>query len=343
MPPVKTDGSEVKSNETLAQHKERVAAAAQEHARAQTSAAKANSDRPTFPASPSTQSSIPEFMQDKGIVAPIKAPEPTTPAPVGQTQVRVEGQLTNDEPEWQKVARERGWKTPADAINSYMNLEREFHSRMNQQRQPIPAYTPPPPPYQPAPPLAPWQQPMQQVAPVNVVQQLARRHGISLEDAERLVPLVAEVSQAAAEMAAQQERARYDPVVIDLQKKVSRSEEQMEIANDPAMRVPRVQYEVNKILSENPSVFDYEHRPLRWALDRALRVIAQDLVRADPTLQSPIPGYPSQPPVTAGQPTGTRDASPRVGENVDLAGNYFKLKTAQEKKDFLVSMGVASE
>lgn len=338
MPTLK-DGSESRPGETLAQHKERVMTAAQDHAKAQKVAAQATTSRPPdgFPASPSTPSQIPEFMQKMGVTTPDQPkPESAPQAKPGEAPAQ-----NGEEPEWQKVARERGWKTPADAINSYMSLEREFHTRMNQQRQQQP---PPPPAYQPPPPPV-YQQPVYMPQPQTpFVQQLARKHGISLEDAERLLPFVSDVSNAAAANAVQEVRSTYEPVVVDLQRKVARSEEQMEIANDPAMRVPRVQYEVNRILVENPTAFQFERQPLKWALDRALRNIAQELVRADQSYLQQVPGYPSQPPVTAGTPTGTRDnGAPSPGPKIDLAGNYFKLKTAAEKKEMLAAMGVVVE
>lgn len=335
--PTPKDGSESKPTETLAQHKERVMTAAQDHAKAQKVAAQATTNRPPegFPASPATQPSIPEFMQEMGVKPPEqpKVPEPQKPTPPS----------SHGEPEWQKIARENGhtWKSPEDAVRSYMNLKREFHVRMNQQR----------PPVQQAPPQQPVSQPsvyLQQPVyaappPVNLVQQLARKHGISIEDAERLLPLVAEVSEAASQNAMIQERARYEPIVVDLQKKVYQNEEMNEVANDPAMRVPRVQYEVNKLLTENQTVFQYEPQPLKWALERALRNIAIENIRADQNYSAQIPGYPTQPPVTAGTPTGTRNDSSVREPAIDLAGNYFKLKTAAEKREFLVAMGVPAE
>lgn len=336
------DALAAKPGESVADHKSRVIEAAQAHTEAQKLAARASNQRPPdgFPLPPGAQSNIPDFMQRMGVTSPQASEPQSAPnsSPNGQQKPKNGAQ----EPEWVKLARERGWKTPEDAIRSYQALEKEFHAKnreLQQQRTqvpPPPAYTTPYPQVQPQ-----WQPPQQ----VPVVQQMARRHGIAVEDAERLLPFVADVSRALVEDAVVAERSRYEPVIVDLSKKVQRSEELMEVAQDPAMRVPRVQYEVNKIFTENPSIFAYEAQPLRWALDRALRNIAQESLGA--YQQQPGgngQGYPSQPPVTAGSGTGAGGRGAAMPDaNIDLAGSYFKLKTSAEKKEFLKQMGVASE
>jgi hypothetical protein len=347
-----TDPLGKKSGESIQDHKARVVEASRAHAEAQKVAARATSTRPPegFPKPPGTPSSIPEFMQNLGVQAPQEPP--VTPAPSGAATTQPPAPNGSQEPEWQKVAREKGWKTPDDAVRSYQALEREFHERNQRTPTPpaVPPYVPPVQPqyvapypqYQPPQPVYPPPVPAWQ--PQNVVRQLAGKYRIPDEDAERLVPFVAEISQAAAENALMIERSRTGPVIQNMAREIERNKEMNEVANDPAMRVPRVQYEVNKLLSENPTVFTYEAQPLRWALDRALRNIAQESLRADQNYNASQPNYPNQPPVTAGSGSQTRGGQPPAGgPSIDLAGNYFKLKTSAEKLEVLRQMGVAAE
>lgn len=331
--------------DTLADHKSRVMEAAKAHAEAQKVAARASNTRPPdgFPLPPTAQPQIPEFMQKMGVQAP-PAPEVQPKPPAAPQNAAPPPQNGNQEPEWQKVSRERGWKTPDDAVKSYLDLEKAWFAKLNERS--AERNQPPPPPMPPQavpryqPPAPAWTPP-----PLPLAQQMARRHGISVEDAERLLPFVAEVANAMTSDAVIAERQRYEPVIMDLNRKVRRSEEVMEVAQDPAMRVPRVQYEVSQILNENPSVFSTEPAPMRWALDKALRKIAQESLGAyQPQGGGSEPGYPMTPPVTAGGGAGSSGRGAAVSEpSVDLAGSYFKLKTAAEKKDFLRQMGVAAE
>jgi hypothetical protein len=332
--PTQADPLGKQAGESVQDHKQRVVDASRAHADAQKVAARASNTRPPegFPKPPGTPSNIPEFMKDKfGIVTP-QEPDvkqvPTSNAPASTNG-------SSNEPEWQKVAREKGWKDINDVFRSYDALEKEFHAR-NQQPRPAPQAPAPMPAPQYVMPYPQYQQP-------PFVQQLARRHNIPLEDAERLLPFVAEISQAAADNATLAERARFEPVVIDLNRKVKRQEDINAVMSDPAMRVPRVQVEVSKVFMENPSVFQYEAQPYQWALDRALRNIAQESLR-DEQVSYVASGHPASPPVTAGSGTRTSGGEPsRGGPQIDLAGNYFKLKTAAEKLDVLRQMGVAAE
>lgn len=329
-----------KAGESVQDHKQRVIEATRAHAEAQTVAARAITNRPPdgFPKPPGTPSNIPEFMHQMGVEPPTEPP--IANAPSGAVTTPPPAINGSFEPEWQKVAREKGWKTPDDAIRSYLAVEKAFHAR-NQQPVP-PASVPPPPQYVAPYPQAPMYQPPPQTSwqPQNVVRQLAGKYRIPDEDADRLVPFVAEISQAAAENALNYERARTAPIIQGLQREVQRQHDMSEVVNDPAMRVPRVQYEVNRVLSENPSIFNLDPQPLRWALDRALRNIAQESLGADPNYAGTP--YPQTPPVTAGSTSQARGQAPPE-PSVDLAGSYFKLKTAQEKRDFLAKMGVAPD
>lgn len=334
-----------KAGESIQDHKARVMEASRAHAEAQKIAARATTNRPPdgFPKSPNTPSNIPEFMKNLGVQAPVEQPVETVNGSV-KTPTSSNGKPSLEEmvePEWKKVVRAKGWKTPEDALRSGLELEREFHRKnqelaQQQRSNPVPAYVPPLAPPQYATPYPQYQPPTQVLA-----RQLGGKYGIPAEDSERLLPYIAEVAQAAAENALILERARTTPVIQNLQRDVERNKELNEVANDPAMRVPRVQFEVNKLLSDNPSVFAYEPQPLRWALDRALRNIAQESLRADQNY-SETQGFPVNPPVTAGSGSQTRGQAPQE-PSIDLAGSYFKLKTAQEKRDFLKSMGVAPE
>lgn len=337
---------EPKTNQgTVAEHKQRVVEAARNHAEAQRVAARATTTRPPegFPKPPTTPSSIPDFMQDKGVV-PIQEP-PVVQAPqAAPTSSALIAPTSSEEPEWQKVAREKGWKTPEDAVRSYQNLEKEFHARNQQMRQqqqpPQVVYQQPPPAYTPYQQMPIYQPPM--VPQPNLVEELAQRYNIPTEDAKRLLPFVGEIANAAAMNAAAQVERRYAPVVQNLSQKVKRQDEMMEIVQDPAMRNPRVQFEVNRILQENPTAFQSEEQPLRWALDRALRNIAQESIRADQAFNSgSIPGFSMTPPVTAGSGSGNRGGVVSQEPSADIAGNYFKLKTADEKREYLRAMGVA--
>jgi len=350
MAQTKSEG--VKSGESVSEHKARVVAAVQAHTDAQKIAARATSTRPPdgFPKPPTAQSEIPGFMQELGVTPAAPPPVESAPAPSpSNAPAPAASNGATQEPEWQKVYRERGWKGPEDAVRSYVNLEKEFFARLNeQQRQ---SQRPPMPSYPPPAPVAPqWVTPYPQVIPQAlpqntwVVQQLARKHGISMEDAERLLPFVHEVSEATVANAVQRVQNAYEPVLANLNRKVTRSEELMEIAQDPAMRVPRVQFEVDKVLRENPSVFQIEPQPMRWALDRALRNIAQESLGAYEIPDRSNGAYPMTPPVTAGTgaaPKGRGAGSQATPSPADLAASYFSLKTAEDKKDVLRALGVA--
>lgn len=344
----KTDPLGVKPGESVADHKSRVIEATRAHADAQKLAARATTNRPPegFPAAPGTPSNIPEFMQGMGVNSPVTPPVQS--APNGNEAPKPQQQNAGNEPEWEKMAREKGWKTPEDAARSYANLEREFHSRNQRPVAPAPAptyATPYPqaqPVYQQQPPAPIYvQQPQQQVDVVGV---LARKHNIPREDAERLLPFVLEVADYRANDAVARTRAELEPQVIGLQRQVARQQEMTDIINDPAMRVPRVQFEVNKILLENPSVFNYEQQPYRWALDKALRNIAQERLGDYQNPSGALQGFPTTPPQTAGggSRVDVRGAGTQV-PSVDNALDFYKLKTAQEKREILQQMGVAPE
>lgn len=333
--PTAQDNMAARAGESVQDHKTRVMEASRAHAEAQKVAARATTNRPPegFPKSPSTPSNIPDFMKDAGVQTPI-VPEPQRANSNGSSPAGAPASSANpNEAEWQRVYREKGWKDPGDALRSYEALEREFHTR-NQQPRPQAA---PVPPVQYV--------PVQQPPMMNPVDQLARRHGIAPEDAQRLAPFTADVARAIAEDTANMIRNQYEPVVNDLRRKVQRQEDLNAVMSDPAMRNPRVQVEVSKVFLENPSVFSYEANPYQWALGQALRNIAQESLGAYRMPEGAGAGQqPNMPPVTAGGGSGNRGGGTGVPEpNIDLAGNYFKLKTAAEKREMLAAMGVVPD
>lgn len=242
--------------------------------------------------------------------------------------------------EW---ARKKGLKSPEDIARSLRSLETEFHRR-NQMppvvAPPTPAYEPRPaappyqpqpgggypPPYQPAPRYAP-------PAPVPLrrdqVQWLAETYQIDPADAERLAPLVMDMVSAS--------QRQSDQRFQRLERDNARNSEMFRLMQDPSFQHPEVQFELHRILEEDPRIFELEPAPYTIAFNRALMNIARRLVttgKEDVLASDAVVS--SRPPTTLGSDGGSGGRAPAPAP---LSSESFNGLSLDKKREMLTSIG----
>lgn len=172
---------------------------------------------------------------------------------------------------------------------------------------------------------------------------LGRRYGLTGQEFDAIAPLANDIAEAKLQQAlafqAQQFQGRFD----ELERVTARNNELIEIANDPVMRHPRVQVEVGRILEENPSIFQFQRSPIRYALDVALRRLAtRDYgAQPEPTGGPQAPGTPpALPPRTAGGYPQGAPGSAVPPTPLAVAADYFQQPTSDAKRKILENMGL---
>lgn len=168
--------------------------------------------------------------------------------------------------EWMK---KKGFKNVHEMGRSLRNLERELSrrpkgpsergTRIPRPEYPAPAYAPPAPSYRPQP---------------QMVEDLAKQYNMDPEDLQRVAPL-------AADIAANAIRHQVQPLmkeVTRLNKQVARDAEIKGLESDPAYHNPDVQIEMYKVLEEDPSIFQNEPAPYRYAFNEALGSIGRRIL-----------------------------------------------------------------
>lgn len=218
---------------------------------------------------------------------PEKAPQPTAetqaaPVQTGQADDqpvaptdKKEGKPEVDIREW---AKRKGIKDEESALKSLRELERKL-SQSNakktpepgviqfpaQQWQPTPQYQPQQP-YYPPPPQYP------QYPPVNrnqIIQEEAARRGWDPNDFEKVLSLATEISEINTRKVAAQLKTEYDGRLSEIDKENRRNTEMRELMQDPLFTNQDVQFEMHKVLEENPKALELEPTPRIWAFQQA--------------------------------------------------------------------------
>jgi hypothetical protein len=261
-------------------------------------------------------------VQDTSSTTEEPTPEATketpSPAPVEDDAVR-----------W---AKEKGLTTPEAIARSYQKLEAEFHERNKkghpgyQDGNPSPAPQVPPgwrpqggtypqPSYQP-----------QGQSRDEVIKNIARKHQIDPEDAERIVPLVAEIVNATRK----QDREEFERRFSEIQNKSSQSDEMFKLMKDPAYSNPIVVQEMHKVFEANPGLFGRQGAQT-IAYNKALSIIALKGLQ-----QGENRGTSPKPPVTAGG--GSGNYTPGSGKLTE-AVFFSKAWTEKDRERYLTTNG----
>lgn len=294
--------------------------------------------------------------------AQVSPPVPKAEVPPAGAPAPKPGVLTGNA-EVDEWLGKKGFKSTEDMAQSLRELERELHSRGKDVKptQPNPPQTPqvaPPAPgyapfYPPAPPPAPsygyppppvpvMTPPPYQRPPVNI-EQLARQYGLSADDFEKLAPLVNDMAQSTI----RQELNRVLPPMMNtvngVSREVSRNSEMVNLMSDPSFRNPQVQFEMHRVLEENPAVFQTHPSPYRYAHETALMRIARaNLGGSNPFPNAPNAGsdVPStRPPATAGGNGNGGGGAPSGPAPEQIDEKAFAGMSLAEKKQYLQSVG----
>lgn len=331
-----------KRGETAAQFKDRI-----EETRRELERQEALKPQPV-PASvpvPSAPAAAPAQVGAQGNVA-----QPPEVPPASATR----GVIPEVDEWWSK----KGFKTPEDIASSYRELERELNKK-NQElartQAPAQPFAPPPPQYPPyyAPPPQQWlppapptyqPQPMYQPPiPQQTADQLAEQYGLSTEDFKKVYSVANDLSQ----VTVQRELNRIMPGIVQqvqrVNGEVTRQREMVDLMSEPTWKNPQVQFEMHKVLNEDPTIIQRQALPYRYAHDEALKRIARvNLGGSIPFVPTPTPGFPSnaaRPPATAGgNGKGAEGAAGGAGTG-EITQEQFAALPLDEKREFLRTIG----
>lgn len=246
--------------------------------------------------------------------------------------------------EW---ANKKGLKDADAAFRSLRELEQKFskaQAALREQERNVPRGTPdypqqgyapqfqPQPQWQPQPnyyaPPPPYQDPLYKE---KILEMEAAKRGWDKEDFKKVLELADEVSDMKIRRIQAQNDARY----AELEKETRRNSELNELLKDPLFTNPEVQFEMHKVLEENPKAFTLEPSPYLYAFNTAQKRLARKY------LQENISGeerqvLPSQPPKDS-----SRSASPGIDKNPanQITEEFSKAKTSEEQFKILSRLG----
>jgi len=284
-----------------------------------------------------------------GSAAPAQVPPVAANGAVPPTQAPAKAGITGNaevDEWWEK----KGFKSTEDMAQSYRELEREMHRKAAEARTQGQPVTPPPvvppanvPPYY-APVPQQWVPPMptHQAPPPLNVEALAKQYGLSPEDFEKVAPLANDMARSV--VAAELQRV-LPPLVNQMQgvnREVGRQKELVDLMADPVFKTPQVQFEMDRILKEEPNTFITQTQPIRYAYEKALTRIARaNLGGSTSATALIIPGVvppSSRPPATAGG-NGNGGGGAPSGTAVEMTPEIFAGLSMAEKAEHLRSIG----
>lgn len=268
-----------------------------------------------------------------------KPPEPA-PTPAADEVVAPSGESDKATEEWMT---KKGFKTTVDMARSLRNLERELSRRgskgaserrgdIPRPARPAPAYTPPTPAYRP---------------PASMIDEMAKQYNMDPEDLQRVAPL-------ATDIASNMVRQHVEPLVAkitNLNKQVARKAEIDGLESDPAFHNSDVQVEMYKILEADPSIFQSEPAPYKYAFDEALSTIGRRILtgKSSTTPNGTAPaattgtGLPATPPTTARGKGHGPSGKPTMSAPAQINQATFASLPLAEKEKILRSMGAVQE
>lgn len=283
-------------------------------------------------------------------------PSAQVPVPATQGDVPPAGNpakavLVTGNAELDEWLEKKGPMTLENLASSYRESEREMYRKMEEARKtqgqpvtpapPVPPATFPPYVYQTPPPPAYMPPPVQ---PPQNVEQLAKQYGLSPEDFEKVAPLANDMARSVVE----QELRRVLPPMYQqingVNREMGRQKELVELMSDPAFKNPQVQFEIDRILKEEPNTFAAQAQPVRYAFEKALTRIARSNLGGSTgqSTSTVVPGVvPStqRPPSTAGGNGNGGGGAPQ-GTPQEMTPELFARMSMDEKKAHLIAIGV---
>ncbi len=245
----------------------------------------------------------------------------------------------DDVREW---AKKKGIRDEESALRSLRELERKMHKMTFEEKAKSvePRVTQYPPQYQPQP---QWNQPVYSpppTAPVypyqmdreKIIQQEAKRYNMEPEDFERVLNLTNDLYA----VKERQLKAHYDSQLQEIGKETRRNSELRELMQDPLFTNPKVQFEMHKVLEDNPQAFTHEPTPYLYAFNEAQRRLARQYLQDGGSVTEDKGSLPSEPPKE-----GSRGSSPVESFNKEnrIMESFSKAKTADEQREILSRIG----
>lgn len=279
-----------------------------------------------------------------------KAPEPKTEiqaAPKGQAESqqetptdKKEGKSEVDYSEW---AKKKGIKDADTAFRSLREMEQRL-SRANAELREAREAKVVPPPYQPQP---QWSQPPQFQAPSyppypmdreQILEREAAKRGWDKEDFRKVLDLADEVS----DMKLRRIQAQNDTRYAELERETRRNSELRELMQDPLFTDKTVQFEMHKVLEDNPKAFTHEPSPYIYAFNEAQKRIARKFLQDKGSQEDSDPkqALPTRPPMDGQR--GSSSGIERASDNKILE-KFASAKSAEEQRKVLESMGAVKD
>lgn len=330
-----------RKGETAEKFKERIRETQREMSRA-AAHAQATPPDPSAPP-PATTPELPPA-QVPPHVPPVVPPPPLAAAP---TAPKVTGNAEVDE-WWEK----KGFKSAEDMALSYRELERELNRKFQEEAMrrngappapPAPAAMPGFPPFIPSPvPPAPAAPPPPAHLPAMTVEQVAKQYGFAPEDFERVYAVANDLSR----MTVKAELDRVLPPLLrqinGVNLEVGRQRELVDLMGDPSFKHPHVQFEMDRILREEPAIFAQQAQPLRYAFEKALTRIARANLGGSTPQGAPgavvVPPSP-KPPTTAGGNGGGGGGAPSGPATGEMSPEVFAGLSLADKRKHLETVG----
>lgn len=317
-----------KKGETSAQFKARIEETKREMARAD---AQAKPPEPPPAPAPTPAPQQPEQVPP----TPATNPNPEPPA----TKSAVTGNKEIDE--W---LGKKGFKTNEDVAISLRELEREFHQNKRNERPPeVPPVAPaaPPVPQPPAWNVAPPPAPAPQ--PAATLEQMAARYGMTVEDFERVVAVVNDMTEGKVQRHIRDAVTPLARNVQDVSHQVSRQQEIVTLMSDPIFKNPQVQFHMHRVLEENPRIFDSYPQPYRYAFNQAMLRIARTNLEGQGPRGTPEPSLVAtptgRPPTVAGGNGGGGGGAPSGISPEQVSPEVFARMSLEQKRDHLRAVG----
>lgn len=287
-------------------------------------------------------------------VTPEKAPEGSMALPMAESKEapdksgqalsqteapadKKEGKPEVDIREW---AKKKGINTIEGAARSLREMEQRL-SKANAElkaKEDVPRGTFQPQVYQPTPQFnpsyAPPPYPPYPVDREKIIEQEAKRYNMAPEDFERVLSLSNDI----AAMQARRLEAQFNSKLQEIGQETRRNSELRELMQDPLFTNEKVQFEMHRVLEENPKAFTLEPSPYLYAFNEAQRRLARQYLQGKGSEVETESGnsLPTEPPKEGS--TGSNPSFEKSKENV-LLESFAKAKTAEEQRKVLTSLG----
>lgn len=275
----------------------------------------------------------------------------TEAAPQGQavSQQMAPSDKKQDKPEVdiREWANKKGLKDADAAFRSLRELEQKFskaQAALREQERNVPrgtqdypqqGYAPqfqPQPQWQPQPnyyaPPPPYQDPLYKE---KILEMEAAKRGWDKEDFKKVLELVDGVSDMKIRLLQNQHDAQY----AELAKETRRNSELNELLKDPLFTNPEVQFEMHKVLEENPKAFTLEPSPYLYAFNTAQKRLARKYLQENNSggERTALPVEPPRDSSRSSSPSFEKSPATQINEE------FSKAKTSEEQLKILSRLG----